>query len=128
IAGKASVARKTDRPDFGFLADRVIEPAAVIGHGPDAAFVLRVTPGSRVFAIEGGGLDVHHGAVVGDRGQPMRRTPGNAMVEAVDQIAVEVYAMDQTGVEIRGERLAVGGIEGEAADGGRAAGGGAGRC
>ena len=52
----------------------------------------------------------------------MRRAPGDAMVERVDQPAVGVDAMDQAGVEVGGEELAVAGVEGEIADAGTAVG------
>ena len=88
----------------------------MIGDGPDATLILRITPAVGVLAVEGSALDVHHQAIVGKRGQPVRRAPGNAVVEPVDQCAGGVDAVDETGVEVAGEELAADIVEGDVAD------------
>ena len=103
IVGEAAVVVDADRPDFGFIADRIVDAAAMRLDRPDAALVLREAPAVGVLAVEVRALDVHHRAVVGDRSQAVRRAPGDAVVERVDQRAVGADAMDQAGVEVGGE-------------------------
>ena len=93
-------------------ADRVVDAAVMRGEAQTrrSSCVKPQVPGSS--RIEGRALDVHHRAVVGDRSQAVRRPPGDAVVERVDQGAVGADAMDQAGVEVGDEELAARGVEG----------------
>ena len=55
-------------------------------------------------------------------GKAARRTAGDAVVESVDHGAVGVDAVDQAGVEVGGEELAVRLVEADVADAGAAVG------
>ena len=68
----------------------------------------RIAPGRRVFGVERGVGDVHRAAVVGNRGQAVRRASGDAVIERIDDRAGPVEAIDQAGVEIGNEELATG--------------------
>ena len=104
-----SVARHFD----GGLPDRHV-PAIVgrlVRDGVDAALAQPATFGAQlelpIVGAEGRTLDVHHRAIVGNRRQAARRTPGDAVVEIVDHGTGSVEAMDKAGIEIGGEELAI---------------------
>ena len=93
------------------------------GEAVHPALGLGDAPGRRIFGVEGGIGDVDGAAVVGDLVEAERGTHGDAVVEAVDDRAVEAQPIDQAGVEIGDEELRRGGIIDDVAETGAGVGG-----
>ena len=100
--------------------DGVIEPAFMHGEPPDAAAHVGEAPSVGVLDVKIGAGDVGREAIVRHGLQAGDGAAGHAMVEGAEDVAVQIEAVDEAGIEVRDKELVMHRVEGDLSQPGRA--------